>query len=58
MTRRSSATNARLIYTGVALASGGIAFYVPLMLSSVGLAHSGQARRYVAASAVNLTRQW
>ena len=41
MTRRSSATNARLIYTGVALASGGIAFYVPLMLSAVGLAHSG-----------------
>jgi MFS family permease len=41
MTRRSSITNARLIYTGVALASGGIAFYVPLMLSAVGLAHSG-----------------
>ena len=41
MTRRSSVTNARLIYTGVALASGGIAFYVPLMLSAVGLAHSG-----------------
>jgi DHA1 family multidrug resistance protein-like MFS transporter len=41
MTRRSSTTNARLICTGVALASGGIAFYVPLMLSAVGLAHSG-----------------
>ena len=41
MTRRSSLTNARLICTGVALASGGIAFYVPLMLSAVGLAHSG-----------------
>ncbi len=41
MTRRSAAANARLIYTGVALASGGIAFYVPLMLSAVGLAHSG-----------------
>ena len=41
MTRRSPASNARLIYTGVALASGGIAFYVPLMLSAVGLAHSG-----------------
>ena len=41
MTRRSPAANARLIYTGVALASGGIAFYVPLMLSAVGLAHSG-----------------
>jgi len=41
MTRRSTAANARLIYTGVGLASGGIAFYVPLMLSAVGLAHSG-----------------
>lgn len=41
MTRRSPAANARLIYTGVALASGGIAFYVPLLLSAVGLAHSG-----------------
>jgi DHA1 family multidrug resistance protein-like MFS transporter len=41
MTRRSPARNARLIYAGVALASGGIAFYVPLMLSKVGLAHSG-----------------
>ena len=41
MTLRSPATNARLIYTGVALASGGIAFYVPLLLSAVGLAHSG-----------------
>ena len=41
MPHRSSVTNARLIYTGVALASGGIAFYVPLMLSAVGLAHSG-----------------
>ena len=41
MTRRSPVTNARLLYTGVALASGGIAFYVPLMLSAVGLAHSG-----------------
>ncbi len=41
MTRRSPVRNARLIYTGVALASGGIAFYVPLMLSAVGLAHSG-----------------
>ncbi len=41
MTLRSSAANARLIYTGVALASGGIAFYVPLLLSAVGLAHSG-----------------
>jgi len=41
MTRRSSAFNARLVFTGVALASGGIAFYVPLMLSAVGLAHSG-----------------
>ncbi len=41
MTRRSSVYNARLMFTGVALAAGGIAFYVPLMLSSVGLAHSG-----------------
>jgi hypothetical protein len=41
MTRRSSVHNARLIFTGVALASGGIAFYVPLLLSAVGLAHSG-----------------
>ena len=41
LTRRSPAGNARLIYFGVALASGGIAFYVPLVLSSVGLAHSG-----------------
>jgi hypothetical protein len=29
------------MFVGVALASGGIAFYVPLMLSTVGLAHSG-----------------
>jgi MFS family permease len=41
MTRRSSVYNARLMFVGVALASGGIAFYVPLMLSTVGLAHSG-----------------
>jgi len=41
MARRSSAFNARLVFTGVALASGGIAFYVPLLLSAVGLAHSG-----------------
>ncbi len=41
MTRRSSLSNARLMFVGVALASGGIAFYVPLMLSTVGLAHSG-----------------
>ena len=41
MTRRSAARNARLIFFGVALASGGIAFYVPLMLSTIGLAHSG-----------------
>jgi len=41
MTRRSPAFHARLVFTGVALASGGIAFYVPLMLSAVGLAHSG-----------------
>jgi MFS family permease len=41
MTLRSSAFNARLVFTGVALASGGIAFYVPLLLSAVGLAHSG-----------------
>ncbi len=41
MTRRSPARNARLVYGGVTLASGGIAFYVPLMLSTVGLAHSG-----------------
>jgi MFS family permease len=41
MSRRSPIHNARLIYLGVALASGGIAFYVPLMLSTVGLAHSG-----------------
>lgn len=41
MTRRRPARNAHLIYVGVALASGGIAFYVPLMLSAVGLAHSG-----------------
>ena len=41
MTRRSALHNARLIYLGVALASGGIAFYVPLMLSTVGLAYSG-----------------
>jgi MFS family permease len=41
MSRRSSAFNARLVFAGVALASGGIAFYVPLLLSAVGLAHSG-----------------
>ena len=41
MTRRSPAFNARLIFIGVALASGGLAFYLPLMLSIVGLAHSG-----------------
>jgi MFS family permease len=41
MTRRSSAFNARLVFTGVALASGGLAFYLPLMLATVGLAHSG-----------------
>ncbi|MEP6504834.1 MAG: MFS transporter [Betaproteobacteria bacterium] len=41
MTRRSPIQNARLIYLGVALASGGIAFYVPLVLSTVGLTHSG-----------------
>ena len=41
MTRRSSAFNVRLVFTGVALASGGLAFYLPLMLSTVGLAHSG-----------------
>ena len=41
MTRASSARNARLMFSGVALASGGIAFYIPLMLSTVGLAHSG-----------------
>lgn len=41
MNRRSPAFTARLIFTGVALASGGIAFYVPLLLSTVGLAHSG-----------------
>jgi predicted MFS family arabinose efflux permease len=41
MSRRSPIHIARLIYLGVALASGGIAFYVPLMLSAVGLAHSG-----------------
>jgi DHA1 family multidrug resistance protein-like MFS transporter len=41
MTRRSPVTNARLMFIGVALASGGIAFYVPLLLSAVGLAHSG-----------------
>ena len=39
--RRTSAHNARLMFAGVGLASGGIAFYVPLMLSTVGLAHSG-----------------
>jgi MFS family permease len=41
MTRRSPTFNARLIFTGVALASGGLAFYLPLMLAIVGLAHSG-----------------
>ncbi len=41
MSSRSAVFNARLIYTGVALASGGIAFYLPLMLSTVGLAYSG-----------------
>jgi len=38
---RSSAHNARLVFTGVGLASGGIAFYIPLVLSTVGLEHSG-----------------
>ena len=38
---RSPDRTARLIFAGVALASGGIAFYVPLLLSTVGLAHSG-----------------
>ena len=38
---RSPARTARLMFAGVALASGGIAFYVPLLLSTVGLAHSG-----------------
>ncbi len=28
------------------------------LILSVGLAHSGQAMRYLAASAVNRTRQW
>ena len=41
MTTERSRRNARLMFIGVALASGGIAFYVPLMLSTVGLAHSG-----------------
>jgi len=41
MTRTRSAFSARLVFTGVALASGGLAFYLPLMLSTVGLAHSG-----------------
>lgn len=41
MTRPHAAFNARLVFTGVALASGGLAFYLPLMLSTVGLAHSG-----------------
>ncbi|MFL6626870.1 MAG: hypothetical protein ACJ8G1_10525, partial [Vitreoscilla sp.] len=41
MSRRSPAFNASLIFTGVALASGGLAFYLPLMLAIVGLAHSG-----------------
>ena len=41
MPRHSPAFNARLIFTGVALASGGLAFYLPLMLAIVGLAHSG-----------------
>ena len=41
MSRSSPAILARLVFTGVALASGGIAFYVPLMLAAVGLAHSG-----------------
>ena len=41
MTRTPAAFNARLVFAGVALASGGLAFYLPLMLSTVGLAHSG-----------------
>ncbi len=41
MSRRTASFNARIVYTGVALASGGIAFYVPLLLAVVGLAHSG-----------------
>jgi MFS family permease len=41
MTRHRPTFNAGLIFTGVALASGGLAFYLPLMLAIVGLAHSG-----------------
>src|ERR1700733_8500927 len=33
--------NARLMYLGVALGAGGVAFYVPLMLSQVGQHFSG-----------------
>ncbi|NPT61243.1 MFS transporter [Paraburkholderia elongata] len=39
--RRRSIYNARLMYLGVALGAGGVAFYVPLMLSQVGLHFSG-----------------
>jgi len=41
MMRRSAVFNARIVYSGVALASGGIAFYTPLMLAAVGLQYSG-----------------
>jgi hypothetical protein len=39
--RTSTAFKIRLVFTGVALASGGLALYLPLMLANVGLAHSG-----------------
>lgn len=38
---RRSIYNARLMYLGVALGAGGVAFYVPLMLSQVGQHFSG-----------------
>ena len=39
--QRRSIYNARLMYLGVALGAGGVAFYVPLMLSQVGQHFSG-----------------
>lgn len=41
MTPRASIYNARLMYIGVALGAGGVAFYIPLVLSEVGQAFSG-----------------
>ena len=39
--RFSSRTHANLIYTGVAIASGGVALYTPLIVSQTGLKFSG-----------------